>query len=159
MALPAGSMHLLSDSALPRLSSLSVLSPQLPCLCPPSQGRNSLALSLCSGHPQGLCCTIPMPVPIHMGSGRGCPQMMAGALCLALVTDADVGAGSRVHEIPFQFNLLKLLPRCQQIEMFFLMLTRGKYLPQWGSPMPEAVHSDVLWQLQGGAGTAAALGA
>ncbi|XP_019386814.1 PREDICTED: protein SZT2 isoform X1 [Crocodylus porosus] len=38
--------------------------------------------------------------------------------------DADVGASSRVHEIPFQFSLLKLLPRCQQIEMFFLMLTR-----------------------------------
>ncbi|XP_038267923.1 KICSTOR complex protein SZT2 isoform X3 [Dermochelys coriacea] len=35
----------------------------------------------------------------------------------------DMGAGSHVHEIPFQFSLLKLLPKCQQIEMFFLMLT------------------------------------
>ncbi|XP_075280814.1 KICSTOR complex protein SZT2 isoform X3 [Opisthocomus hoazin] len=38
--------------------------------------------------------------------------------------DPDMGAGFRVHEIPFQFNLMKLLPRCQQVEMFFLMLTR-----------------------------------
>ncbi|XP_067423935.1 KICSTOR complex protein SZT2 [Emydura macquarii macquarii] len=35
----------------------------------------------------------------------------------------DMRAGSHVHEIPFQFNLVKLLPKCQQIEMFFLMLT------------------------------------
>ncbi|XP_048353115.1 KICSTOR complex protein SZT2 isoform X1 [Sphaerodactylus townsendi] len=35
----------------------------------------------------------------------------------------DTGSGSRVHEIPFQFDLMKLLPKCQQIEMFFLMLT------------------------------------
>ncbi|NXX39683.1 SZT2 protein, partial [Tricholaema leucomelas] len=42
--------------------------------------------------------------------------------------DPDMGAGFRVHEIPFQFNLMKLLPRCQQVEMFFLMLTKGKLL-------------------------------
>ncbi|NXK82504.1 SZT2 protein, partial [Amazona guildingii] len=41
--------------------------------------------------------------------------------------DPDMGAGFRVHEIPFQFNLMKLLPRCQQVEMFFLMLTKGRY--------------------------------
>ncbi|XP_044298732.1 KICSTOR complex protein SZT2 isoform X1 [Varanus komodoensis] len=35
----------------------------------------------------------------------------------------DAGSGSRVNEIPFQFDLMKLLPKCQQIEMFFLMLT------------------------------------
>ncbi|XP_066481411.1 KICSTOR complex protein SZT2 isoform X2 [Tiliqua scincoides] len=34
----------------------------------------------------------------------------------------DPGGGSRVLEIPFQFDLMKLLPKCQQIEMFFLML-------------------------------------
>lgn len=45
-----------------------------------------------------------------------------------LVADPDMGAGFRVHEIPFQFNLMKLLPRCQQVEMFFLMLTKGKCL-------------------------------
>ncbi|KAJ7401941.1 Protein SZT2 [Pitangus sulphuratus] len=39
--------------------------------------------------------------------------------------DPDMGPGFRVHEIPFQFNLMKLLPRCQQVEMFFLMLTKG----------------------------------
>lgn len=45
-----------------------------------------------------------------------------------LVADPDMGAGFRVHEIPFQFNLMKLLPRCQQVEMFFLMLTKGRCL-------------------------------
>ncbi|XP_053101403.1 KICSTOR complex protein SZT2 isoform X3 [Hemicordylus capensis] len=35
----------------------------------------------------------------------------------------DAESGSRVHEIPFQFDLMKLLPKCQQIEMFFLMQT------------------------------------
>ncbi|KAG8132270.1 hypothetical protein E2320_010139 [Naja naja] len=29
----------------------------------------------------------------------------------------DAQSGSRVHEIPFQFDLMKLLPKCQQIEM------------------------------------------
>lgn len=42
------------------------------------------------------------------------------------VADPDMGPGFRVHEIPFQFNLMKLLPRCQQVEMFFLMLTKGR---------------------------------
>ncbi|XP_042318948.1 KICSTOR complex protein SZT2 isoform X3 [Sceloporus undulatus] len=35
----------------------------------------------------------------------------------------NAGSGTQVHEIPFHFDLMKLLPRCQQIEMFFLMLT------------------------------------
>ncbi|XP_067324031.1 KICSTOR complex protein SZT2 isoform X1 [Anolis sagrei] len=41
----------------------------------------------------------------------------------APVEGRDAGSGNRVHEIPFHFDLMKLLPRCQQIEMFFLMLT------------------------------------
>uniref|UniRef100_A0A8C5EXF9 SZT2 subunit of KICSTOR complex n=1 Tax=Gopherus evgoodei TaxID=1825980 RepID=A0A8C5EXF9_9SAUR len=45
--------------------------------------------------------------------------------------DPDMGAGSNVHEIPFQFSLLKLLPKCQQIEMFFLMLTGGPLGPSY----------------------------
>ncbi|XP_009956679.1 PREDICTED: protein SZT2, partial [Leptosomus discolor] len=40
--------------------------------------------------------------------------------------DTDMGAGFRVDEIGFQFNLMKLLPRCQQVEMFFLMLTKAE---------------------------------
>uniref|UniRef100_A0A452J1J0 Uncharacterized protein n=1 Tax=Gopherus agassizii TaxID=38772 RepID=A0A452J1J0_9SAUR len=50
---------------------------------------------------------------------------------LALLADPDMGAGSNVHEIPFQFSLLKLLPKCQQIEMFFLMLTGGPLGPSY----------------------------
>ncbi|XP_070601162.1 KICSTOR complex protein SZT2 isoform X6 [Erythrolamprus reginae] len=41
-----------------------------------------------------------------------------------VVEGRDARSGSRVHEIPFQFDLMKLLPKCQQIEMGFLMLTR-----------------------------------
>ncbi|KAM8805626.1 KICSTOR complex protein SZT2 [Eudromia elegans] len=48
-----------------------------------------------------------------------CPSSDAKA-----TENPDMGAGFRVHEIPFQFNLMKLLPRCQQVEMFFLMLTK-----------------------------------
>ncbi|KAL7985176.1 hypothetical protein Chor_003746 [Crotalus horridus] len=33
------------------------------------------------------------------------------------VEGCDARSGSRVHEIPFQFDLMKLLPKCQQIEM------------------------------------------
>ncbi|XP_064372150.1 KICSTOR complex protein SZT2 isoform X5 [Dromaius novaehollandiae] len=50
-----------------------------------------------------------------------CPSSDAKA-----TEDPDMGAGFRVHEIPFQFNLMKLLPRCQQVEMFFLMLTKAE---------------------------------
>lgn len=32
-----------------------------------------------------------------------------------------------VHEIPFHFDLLGLLPQCQQLQMFFLLLSRGGY--------------------------------
>lgn len=46
---------------------------------------------------------------------------------LVFTLGRDVGGGSRVHEIPFQFDLMKLLPKCQQIEMFFLMLMGGKF--------------------------------
>lgn len=56
------------------------------------------------------------------------------------VADPDMGPGFRVHEIPFQFNLMKLLPRCQQVEMFFLMLTKGRYLFTTCLPL-----SSLLW--------------
>lgn len=32
-----------------------------------------------------------------------------------------------VREIPFHFDLLGLLPQCQQLQMFFLLLSRGGY--------------------------------
>lgn len=35
-----------------------------------------------------------------------------------------------MHEIPFRFDLLGLLPQCQQLQMFFLLLSRGGYA--WG---------------------------
>ncbi|XP_028748995.1 KICSTOR complex protein SZT2 isoform X1 [Peromyscus leucopus] len=43
----------------------------------------------------------------------------------ARVSDGlDQGGDSCVHEIPFHFDLLGLLPRCQQLQMFFLLLSR-----------------------------------
>lgn len=30
-----------------------------------------------------------------------------------------------IHTVPFQFNLMKLLPKCQQIELFFYTFSRG----------------------------------
>ncbi|XP_078515442.1 KICSTOR complex protein SZT2 isoform X2 [Lissotriton helveticus] len=38
--------------------------------------------------------------------------------------DTSMGSGQCIYEIPFQFDMMKLLPRCQQIEMFFLTLTK-----------------------------------
>lgn len=31
-----------------------------------------------------------------------------------------------IHTVPFQFDLIELLPKCQQIEIFFLTLSRGE---------------------------------
>ncbi|XP_053431840.1 KICSTOR complex protein SZT2 isoform X3 [Nycticebus coucang] len=36
----------------------------------------------------------------------------------------DRGGDSCVHEIPFHFDLMGLLPQCQQLQMFFLLLSR-----------------------------------
>ncbi|KAB0391156.1 hypothetical protein E2I00_016908, partial [Balaenoptera physalus] len=36
----------------------------------------------------------------------------------------DQGGDACVHEIPFHFDLMGLLPQCQQIQMFFLLLSR-----------------------------------
>ncbi|XP_037356879.1 KICSTOR complex protein SZT2 isoform X2 [Talpa occidentalis] len=36
----------------------------------------------------------------------------------------DQGGDSCVHEIPFRFDLMGLLPQCQQLQMFFLLLSR-----------------------------------
>lgn len=33
-----------------------------------------------------------------------------------------------IHMVPFQFDLMKLLPRCQQIELFFYTLSKGTKL-------------------------------
>ncbi|XP_011934510.1 PREDICTED: protein SZT2 isoform X19 [Cercocebus atys] len=36
----------------------------------------------------------------------------------------DQGGDTCVHEIPFHFDLMGLLPQCQQLQMFFLLLAR-----------------------------------
>ncbi|XP_015979221.2 KICSTOR complex protein SZT2 isoform X1 [Rousettus aegyptiacus] len=36
----------------------------------------------------------------------------------------DQGGDTCVHEIPFHFDLMGLLPQCQQLQMFFLLLSR-----------------------------------
>uniref|UniRef100_A0A8C6DFR9 SZT2 subunit of KICSTOR complex n=1 Tax=Moschus moschiferus TaxID=68415 RepID=A0A8C6DFR9_MOSMO len=36
----------------------------------------------------------------------------------------DQGRDACVHEIPFHFDLMGLLPQCQQLQMFFLLLSR-----------------------------------
>ncbi|KAM5266600.1 KICSTOR complex protein SZT2 isoform 4-T4 [Hipposideros larvatus] len=46
----------------------------------------------------------------------------------------DQGGDTCVHEIPFHFDLMGLLPQCQQLQMFFLLLSRE---PE-GAPLAEA---------------------
>ncbi|CAH2310511.1 Hypothetical predicted protein [Pelobates cultripes] len=38
--------------------------------------------------------------------------------------DPTEASGPCIHEVPFHFDLMKLLPKCQQIEMFLLTLSR-----------------------------------
>ncbi|KFO37760.1 Protein SZT2 [Fukomys damarensis] len=45
----------------------------------------------------------------------------------------DQGGDTCVHEIPFHFDLMGLLPQCQQLQMFFLLLSRE---PE-GDPLAE----------------------
>lgn len=39
----------------------------------------------------------------------------------------DQGGDTCVHEIPFHFDLMGLLPQCQQLQMFFLLLSRAAW--------------------------------
>ncbi|XP_056389014.1 KICSTOR complex protein SZT2 isoform X4 [Hyla sarda] len=41
-------------------------------------------------------------------------------------TDPPESSGLCIREVPFYFDLMKLLPKCQQIEMFFLTLSRAE---------------------------------
>lgn len=40
-------------------------------------------------------------------------------------TTAAAAADDCIHTVPFQFDLMKLLPKCQQIELFFYTFSRG----------------------------------
>ncbi|XP_075037796.1 KICSTOR complex protein SZT2 isoform X2 [Mixophyes fleayi] len=40
-------------------------------------------------------------------------------------SDPPESSGLCIREVPFHFDLMKLLPKCQQIEMFFLTLSRA----------------------------------
>lgn len=50
-------------------------------------------------------------------------------LNVGLVFSSLLGLDQRgdacIHEIPFHFDLMGLLPQCQQLQMFFLLLSRG----------------------------------
>lgn len=39
--------------------------------------------------------------------------------------------GESIHMVPFQFDLIQLLPKCQQVEIFFLTFSTGTLLPQF----------------------------
>lgn len=45
--------------------------------------------------------------------------------CLPSLLGVDQAGDTCVHEIPFHFDLMGLLPQCQQLQMFFLLLSRG----------------------------------
>lgn len=91
-------------------------------------------------------------VHVQVTWGAGLCDATRNVVFPILLLDPDMGAGFRVHEIPFQFNLMKLLPRCQQVEMFFLMLTKGKCLFTAGlllSSLPGFGHPTVCAYLPG----------
>ncbi|XP_034149809.1 KICSTOR complex protein SZT2 isoform X1 [Esox lucius] len=50
-----------------------------------------------------------------------------------------------IHTVPFQFDLIKLLPKCQQIEIFFLTLSSVE--KEEGSPSSPYLPNDLLLSL------------
>uniref|UniRef100_A0A8C3F5R6 SZT2 subunit of KICSTOR complex n=1 Tax=Chrysemys picta bellii TaxID=8478 RepID=A0A8C3F5R6_CHRPI len=74
-------------------------------------------------YPRDLACISTMLTFEYISQLCQNKEWVSPALEAKAAEGPDMGAGSHVHEIPFQFSLLKLLPKCQQIEMFFLMLT------------------------------------
>lgn len=55
----------------------------------------------------------------------GSPGLTVGIVLPPCLLGLDQGGDSCVHEIPFHFDLMGLLPQCQQLQMFFLLLSRG----------------------------------
>lgn len=53
----------------------------------------------------------------------GLPALVSPTL--TALPGLDQGRDACVHEIPFRFDLMGLLPQCQQLQMFFLLLSRG----------------------------------
>ncbi|KAG8431965.1 hypothetical protein GDO86_018743 [Hymenochirus boettgeri] len=59
-------------------------------------------------------------------------------------TDHVQSSGLCIWEVPFHFDIMKLLPKCQQIEMFFLTLSRGEVDD---SPLDASTPNDFLLSL------------
>ncbi|XP_073499754.1 KICSTOR complex protein SZT2 isoform X2 [Phyllobates terribilis] len=59
-------------------------------------------------------------------------------------TDPPESSGHCIREVPFHFDLMKLLPKCQQIEMFFLTLSRAD---AEGSSAESSLPNDMLLSL------------
>ncbi|XP_068095547.1 KICSTOR complex protein SZT2 isoform X3 [Hyperolius riggenbachi] len=59
-------------------------------------------------------------------------------------TEPAGGGGLCIREVAFQFDLMKLLPKCQQTEMFFLTLSRAD--SEGGSP-ESSLPNDMLLSL------------
>ncbi|XP_077133619.1 KICSTOR complex protein SZT2 isoform X3 [Ranitomeya variabilis] len=59
-------------------------------------------------------------------------------------TDPPESSGHCIREVPFHFDLMKLLSKCQQIEMFYLTLSRAD---AEGSPAESSLPNDMLLSL------------
>lgn len=59
------------------------------------------------------------------GSHRPKSDLAVFLVFLPSLLGLDQGGDTCVHEIPFHFDLMGLLPQCQQLQMFFLLLSRG----------------------------------
>lgn len=52
-------------------------------------------------------------------------EIWCSVWCVAPAGEIPAAADDCVHTVPFQFDLMKLLPKCQQIELFFYTFSRG----------------------------------
>lgn len=55
------------------------------------------------------------------------PPLPASSVPPAGPAEAVVSENS-IHMVPFQFDLIQLLPKCQQVELFFLTFSTGTTL-------------------------------
>lgn len=46
-------------------------------------------------------------------------------VCPCVCAGDALASEDSIHMVPFQFDLIQLLPKCQQVELFFLTFSTG----------------------------------
>lgn len=76
--------------------------------------------------PNPLICIFFIPVLYHFANTK--KKVKTNVRVSAFVTAGETPGATpadSIQMVPFQFDLIKLLPRCQQIELFFYTFSKG----------------------------------